>query len=323
VFTSVAGTATTTTATLTVNAPPSVSVNPSNVTMLAGHVATFSASATGYPAPSVQWQSSTDGGLNFANMPGATGATLNVMTNKDMNGNRYRAVFTNAYGQATSTVATLTVQFAPTVTANPSAFSAVAGAAAKFYAAATGNPAPSVQWQVSTNAGASYTNLVGSTAVPLVITSQASQNGNLYRAVFANNVDSATTTAATLNVAALPTATLDIDHSVTATKYDALTDGLLVLRALFGLTGTGLTTNALGATATRTDPADVKAYIDSNLASFDIDGNGSVDALTDGLLILRYLLGLIDNALVTGAIGPGATRGGAAQVQAYLLLLTP
>ena len=55
-----------------------------------------------------------------------------------------------------------------------------------------------------------------------------------------------------------PVATLDVDASISSTKYDALTDGLLVLRYLFGLTGTSLTTGALGGTATRTDPAAIK-----------------------------------------------------------------
>ncbi len=54
----------------------------------------------------------------------------------------------------------------------------------------------------------------------------------------------------------------------------------------------------------------------------DIDGNGSVNALTDGLLITRYLLGLRGNALVQGAIGPGGTRNTAALIQQYLQLLT-
>ena len=56
---------------------------------------------------------------------------------------------------------------------------------------------------------------------------------------------------------------LDVDGSLTATKYDALTDGLLTPRYLFGLTGTSLTAGALGGTATRTDPAVIKAYLDA------------------------------------------------------------
>jgi hypothetical protein len=85
---------------------------------------------------------------------------------------------------------------------------------------------------------------------------------------------------------AAPTAvpTLDV-ASLTVTQYDALTDGLLVIRYLFGLTGTALTNGALGGSATRTDPTAIKTYLDSVRPQLDIDG--SADALTDGLLIIR------------------------------------
>jgi len=46
----------------------------------------------------------------------------------------------------------------------------------------------------------------------------------------------------------------------------------------------------------------------ATLAVLDIDGNGQVDATTDGLLTLRYLLGLRGNALTTGALGACASR---------------
>ena len=44
------------------------------------------------------------------------------------------------------------------------------------------------------------------------------------------------------------------------------------------------------------------------VCSMDIDGNGRLEATTDGLLMTRYLLGLRGAALVTGALGTGATR---------------
>ena len=117
-----------------------------------------------------------------------------------------------------------------------------------------------------------------------------------------------------------PPVTLDIDGSNTATKYDALTDGLLAIRYMSGLTGTALTTGALGATATRTDPA---AYLDANRWAFDIDGDGNVDALTDGLLIVRYLFGLRGASLIQGAFVQGAPRNTAPLIEAYLGVLTP
>jgi hypothetical protein len=57
--------------------------------------------------------------------------------------------------------------------------------------------------------------------------------------------------------------------------------------------------------------------------SIDVDGNGSYDALTDGLILIRYLFGLRGDSLISGAIGPNATRTTAAQIEAYLLLLMP
>lgn len=53
---------------------------------------------------------------------------------------------------------------------------------------------------------------------------------------------------------------------------------------------------------------------------FDVDGNGQEDALTDGLLIVRHMLGLGGDALTNGAIGPGATRTSPADVKSHLSL---
>jgi hypothetical protein len=117
--------------------------------------------------------------------------------------------------------------------------------------------------------------------------------------------------------------TLDVDASVTATKYDALTDGLIVLRYLFGLTGNSMVVNALGGTATRTDPAAVLAYLDSIRTALDVDGNGNSDALTDGLIIIRYLFGLRGASLINAAIGPGATRTTSTDIENYIATLTP
>ena len=51
----------------------------------------------------------------------------------------------------------------------------------------------------------------------------------------------------------------------------------------------------------------------------DIDGNGSADPLTDGILVLRYLFGFTGNTLVTGAIDvDGCSRCDAASIEAYL-----
>jgi hypothetical protein len=115
------GSATTTAATLTVTAGPVITTNPVSQTVNALSPVSFTAAATGTPAPTVQWQLSTDGGASYSNLPAATSTTLAFTADGSMNGYKYRAVFTNSAGSATTTPATLTVtKLTPTITwSNP------------------------------------------------------------------------------------------------------------------------------------------------------------------------------------------------------------
>ena len=117
--------------------------------------------------------------------------------------------------------------------------------------------------------------------------------------------------------------TLDVDLSAPSTRYDALSDGLVVLRYLFGVTGASMTAGAVNPAGARTDPTAIAAYLSNILPRLDIDGDGQVQALTDGLLILRYLFGLTGTALTNGVIGVEATRTTPAQIEAYILTLMP
>jgi hypothetical protein len=117
---------------------------------------------------------------------------------------------------------------------------------------------------------------------------------------------------------------LDVDASITGSKYDAVTDGLLAIRYLQGLTGSALVAGALGPTATRTDPVAIKNYLDFIRPLLDIDGNGAEDAFTDGVLIVRYLFGLRGEALIANAIDlPLATRKTAPEIETYIQSLLP
>jgi len=53
-------------------------------------------------------------------------------------------------------------------------------------------------------------------------------------------------------------------------------------------------------------------------AVFDIDKDGSFDALTDGLILLRHAFGLTGDNLINGVIGPNANRASAADIEAYI-----
>jgi hypothetical protein len=113
---------------------------------------------------------------------------------------------------------------------------------------------------------------------------------------------------------------LDIDGN---RAYESMDDATLVSRYLFGQTGSALTDGAIGANATRFDPAVVLTYLNSIRAQLDVDGNGQPDALTDGIMVQRYMSGTRGDALTKDAIGTNATRTTSAQVEAYLKSLTP
>jgi hypothetical protein len=89
---------------------PQVTQNPTNETITAGDFASFTATATGSPTITVQWQVSTDGGQTFTNIAGATSDTLTFYVYSTENGYKYRAVFTNSAGVTFSSIATLTVE---------------------------------------------------------------------------------------------------------------------------------------------------------------------------------------------------------------------
>ena len=60
------------------------------------------------------------------------------------------------------------------------------------------------------------------------------------------------------------------------------------------------------------------ALLNGKVCRLDADGNGSIDALTDGLMILRAMFGLTGTAVTGGAVGVGANRATWAQIQPYL-----
>ena len=106
---------------------------------------------------------------------------------------------------------------------------------------------------------------------------------------------------------------LDVDAN---SSINATTDGVLALRWMLGMTNTAATLGALGAGAARTDSIAIATHL--NAQKLDIDGDSSVDASTDGLLLLRALLGLSGNAVIGTAISPCATRTTWTDIRAHL-----
>jgi lysophospholipase L1-like esterase len=92
---------------------PSVSTQPSSQSVISGHAASFSAAASGSPAPSVAWQASVDGGTTWITITGATAPTFTPTLTSFENHWLVRALFTNSGGSAASNSALITVTPAP------------------------------------------------------------------------------------------------------------------------------------------------------------------------------------------------------------------
>ncbi len=134
---------------------------------------------------------------------------------------------------------------------------------------------------------------------------------------------SASSTAAGYDLQALPvevrvapSVTLDVDGNCAA---DALTDGVMILRSLFGFSGDALIQDVLPPDAVRTDPADIVDFLALGRDTMlDVDGNDTADALTDGVVALRYLFGFTGDALVNGALATDAARTDPVEIKEFL-----
>jgi carboxyl-terminal processing protease len=128
-----------------------------------------------------------------------------------------------------------------------------------------------------------------------------------FLAVFANKSSSSTTT-------------WDFDHDG---NVDALTDGLLLLRYTFNLRGEFLTADAISSTSLLTSEEVETNIAEATNGLADIDGSGDIDALTDGLLLLRYLFNLRGDSLITNAVKANVVRANANDIENYILQHMP
>ena len=110
-----------------------------------------------------------------------------------------------------------------------------------------------------------------------------------------------------------PICVLDLDGNG---RVDALTDGLMLIRTMLGLSGPAVTAGAVGSGAARTTWAQIQPAV--RLAAFDVDGNLSTSAATDGLLLVRAMFGMTGTRAVTNAVGGGATRNDWSAIRSFV-----
>jgi len=151
--------------------PASVTTQPTDTTVAPGQTYSFTAEGAGTPDPTVQWQVSTNGGSSFADIGGATSGTYSATAALSDSGKKFRAVFTNSTGTATTNAATLTVAVAPdpptigTATAGPSS------ATVAFTPPANNGGTAVLDYTAQCTSGGGTTGSATGTASPLTVSS--------------------------------------------------------------------------------------------------------------------------------------------------------
>lgn len=198
--------------------PPAISAQPQSVSTCIGSNTTLSVTASN--VVSYQWQLSTNGGTSYSPAPGVNNAATYTVSAPDinMNGYRYRVQINGTCSQSiTSTAAVLTVIAPVTVGTQPSGITICETGNVVFTTAGASTIPVIYQWQVSTNGGTSFTNVVngtnytGATTATLTVSNVASSMNNYqYRALLSSATCTAPaiTNAATLTVNARPTVQL-------------------------------------------------------------------------------------------------------------------
>ena len=200
--------ATSSAATLTVNAAPAaptITTQPANATVQVGQMAAFTVVATGTAPLTYQWQK------NQANISGATSATYTTLaTTSADNGSTFRVIVSNGVSpSATSNNATLTVStapVAPTITTQPQSVAVTVGQTATFSVVATGTAPLSYQWQKN------QTNISGATSASYTTpATTTADSGSTFDAIVSNGVSpSATSNNATLTVNPVQTSNVNV-----------------------------------------------------------------------------------------------------------------
>ena len=192
---------------------PGITTQPSNQTVMQGQPATFTVAASGSAPLSYQWQ------RNQVNISGAIAPSYAVAsTTFADNGAKFRCVVTNAFGNATSNEATLTVNAPPSITTQPSDSTVMQGQFATFSVNATGSTPLSYQWQRN------QANVSGANASSYTVASaNLSDNGAKFRCVVTNAFGTTTSNEATLTVQPPPPILLTEENTDSAIAFDSVT----------------------------------------------------------------------------------------------------
>jgi len=188
--------------------PPSLT-GPNNQTVVQGSNATFIASVSGLPLPTLQWY------LNGSSILGATASSLTVSNVQySQNGDVYSLMASNSAGQGTNN-ASLFVLVPAAISQQPTNLAVFAGNAATFSVGASGVPEVAYRWSKNGNPIANATN-----ASYTLSNAQGADNGAVFSVVVSNSVKVVTSSNAVLTVLSTMTGTLLPTNNATGISPD-------------------------------------------------------------------------------------------------------
>ncbi|PCI18804.1 hypothetical protein COB64_04620 [Candidatus Wolfebacteria bacterium] len=185
------------TAYVVVQAPPVITLNPTDTTLISGDTAIFIVAASGTDSLSYQWY------LNGVAIPGATNDTLIINGVDTSDAGLYTCSVTNMAGSDTSTAATLVVNVPAQITVNPVSLTVNQGDTTIFYVVAIGTQPIAYQWQKDS------VDIPGETNDSLVIVNTQPSDTGEYRCYVVNIAGSDTSSNALLSVNEPPVITLN------------------------------------------------------------------------------------------------------------------
>jgi hypothetical protein len=173
---------------------PTITQQPATQALCQGGTVTFTVAATGVNL-TYQWQKSTDGGVNWIIVAGATGTSYTIVNVQPTDAAQYRCVVGGQCNLTNTNAAILTVNTPPAITAHPVDATQCVGGSNIFSVTATGT-ALTYQWQSAPTCAGPWTNIPAATSATYNATAVATIS---YRCL----VSGTCTPAATSNCATL------------------------------------------------------------------------------------------------------------------------
>ncbi len=180
---------------------------PSSQIVTNGTSLTLSATAGGRTPLSYQWL------FNGTNLPaggnifGTTTNVLSITAATTNNSGNYSLAVTNSYGSVTSSVAVLTVGFAPAFSAQPTNLTVLSGSNAIFNATVSGSATLVYQWRKNGTNLVNATGISGATSNVLTLTAVTTNSSGNYNLAVTNSFGAITSSVAVLTVVLPPAIT--------------------------------------------------------------------------------------------------------------------